>query len=191
MVCVICNQSINHHLFLWLRNECEDVIKWLWLRSAVRSWLRDICESVRESVCEWEGEETEAKTENSSVLLSRSDDIRAAVCIWTWTYNKLSENNVQRKLLTYVNVCMIQVEHTLSLCQWCHDHTSVFDVTVTAGYTCSQMFNCLHFFELRGKHWHMTFMTLTWSQSHISHFSFVCHLLEIANCKLGYESVCK
>lgn len=176
MVYVICNQSINHHLFRRLHNECEDVIKRLWLRSAVRSWLRDICESLRERVCEWEGEETEAKPEHSSALLSHSDDIRAVVCMWTWAYNKLSENNV--------NICECVYDpslthtHTLSLRRWCHDHTCVFDVRVTAGYTCSQMFNCLHSFELMGKQWDTSFITLTRSQSHMSHFHFVCHFFK-------------
>jgi len=41
----------------------------------------------------------------SSYVLSRSDDITAAECVWLEAPDKLSENNEQRGLLTYGRVC--------------------------------------------------------------------------------------
>lgn len=56
----------------------------------MRSWLFDICVFVSEKVRKQKRKQT--------ISPSRSDDIRAAVCVWPWAYDKLSENNA-------VNIC--------------------------------------------------------------------------------------
>lgn len=59
------------------------------------------------------GEKVRKQKQKQTVLRTYSDDIRAVVCVWLWAFDKLSENNVQSKLLTYVSVYFYTRRHTL------------------------------------------------------------------------------